>query len=146
MTNLTFGFDQPEASPGFLLWQTTITWQRLIKKARDVYDLSHPQFVILAILLWFQEKKEESNQIRIARLSKLDKMTVSKSLKKLVALGLVDRSEHKQDTSAKSVVLTKKGKIMAMKLVPIVEQIDANYFGQLSHKEEASLIGALANL
>ncbi len=35
MTDSVFGFEQPEHSPGFLLWQTTITWQRLIKKALD---------------------------------------------------------------------------------------------------------------
>jgi hypothetical protein len=31
-----FGFEVPEASPGFLLWQTTTAWQRLIKKMLDL--------------------------------------------------------------------------------------------------------------
>ncbi len=54
--NSTFGFDKPEDSPGFLLWQTTITWQRLIKKALEFSGISHPQFVILAITLWFENQ------------------------------------------------------------------------------------------
>src|SRR5579862_5148053 len=84
MSDSVFGFDKPEHSPGFLLWQTTVTWQRLIKNALDPYDISHAQFVVLAVTLWFEEKKQNPTQILIARLSKLDKMTVSKSLKKLV--------------------------------------------------------------
>ncbi len=50
MTNPPFGFDAPEDSPGFLLWQTTISWQRMIKKALEPHDISHAQFVIMAIL------------------------------------------------------------------------------------------------
>jgi len=124
MSDSTFGFDKPEDSPGFLLWQTTITWQRLIKKALDHYHISHAQFVIMAVVLWFEEKKQQPTQVLIVRQSKLDKMTVSKSLKKLVAEGFIERAEHEQDTRAKSVHLTKKGRTMAMKLVPIVEKID----------------------
>ena len=128
MSDKTFGFDQPEDSPGFLLWQTTITWQRLIKKALDPYQISHAQFVILAIALWLEGIKIEPTQVLIVRQSKLDKMTVSKSLKKLASLGLIKRAEHEKDTRAKSVHLTIKGRALASKLVPIVEKIDENFF------------------
>lgn len=146
MTKPIFGFDKPEDSPGFLLWQTTITWQRLIKKSLDAYDISHAQFVILAITLCFENKKEEISQSLIIRQSKLDKMTVSKALKKLVAEGYVKRMEHTQDIRAKSVYLTKKGKAMAAKLVPIVEKIDAAFFGVIKKVDERSLIAILNNL
>jgi hypothetical protein len=49
-----FSFDAPEDSPGLLLWQTTVTWQRQIKKALDPYDIAHAQFVIMAITFWFE--------------------------------------------------------------------------------------------
>jgi DNA-binding MarR family transcriptional regulator len=78
--------------------------------------MSHTQFV-------FEEIKQERTQILIVRSTKLDKMTVSKSLKKLVARGFVKRAEHQEDTRAKSVCLTKKGQAMASKLVLIVEKI-----------------------
>ena len=87
--NLPFGFDKPEDSPGFLLWQTTMVWQRQIKRALESYDISHPQFVIMATLMWFEAHHYDTTQILIVNWSKLDKMTVSKSLKKLVALGYV---------------------------------------------------------
>ena len=141
-----FGFDQPEDSLGFLLWQTTITWQRLIKKALDLYDISHAQFVILAITLWFESKNQEVSQSLIIRQSRLDKMTVSKSFKKLVAEGYVKRLEHKQDTRAKSVFLTKKGKELATKLVPIVEKIDADFFGMIKKQDQRLLLSILNDL
>lgn len=146
MSNATFSVDQPEDSPGFLLWQTTITWQRLIKKALDPYNISHAQFVILAITLWFESKNQEISQSLIIRQSKLDKMTVSKSLKKLVAEGYLKRMEHQQDTRAKSVHLTKKGKTLASKLVPIVEKVDAHFFGSLKKTEQNALLGILNDL
>lgn len=140
MSNSTFGFDKPENSPGFLLWQTTVTWQRLIKKALDPYAISHAQFVILAITLWLEETGQESTQIVIARLSKLDKMTVSKSLKKLSKDGLVKRAEHEKDTRAKSVGLTKKGRNTVFKLVPIVEKIDESFFSPVNQSSLVSML------
>lgn len=145
MPKSPFGFESAEDSPGLLLWQTTITWQRLIKNALDPYNISHAQFVILAITLWFEAINENPTQITIARQSKLDKMTVSKSLKKLVAEGLIKRAEHETDTRAKSVRLTSKGKKLASKLVPIVETIDADFFSVLGEQQK-TLLMLLKNL
>ncbi|MBX3708876.1 MAG: winged helix DNA-binding protein [Gammaproteobacteria bacterium] len=146
MLDKAFGFEKPEDSPGFLLWQTTITWQRLIKKALDPYQISHAQFVILAIVLWFEGVNQEPTQVLITRQSKLDKMTVSKSLKKLVSLGLTKRAEHEKDTRAKSVHLTAKGKSLASKLVPIVEKMDKKFFGVVNAKDQQQLINLLNNI
>lgn len=146
MTDSVFAVERPEDSPGFLLWQTTITWQRLIKKALDAHDIAHSHFVILAITLWFESKKQDVSQGLIIRQSKLDKMTVSKSLKKLVTTGYVKRMENKEDTRAKSVSLTKKGKQLISKLIPIVEKIDEDFFGAIKKAEQQSLICILNNL
>ncbi len=141
-----FSVEKPEDSPGLLLWQTTMTWQRLIKDALAKYDISHPQFVILAILLWFTEQGQAPAQIDIINISKLDKMTVSQSLKKLALKGLANRSEHSEDTRAKAVELTSKGKTLAKKLVHIVEDIDKKFFGVLEEKHQTALIKILRNL
>ena len=146
MTNLPFGFDAPEDSPGFLLWQTTLSWQRMIKKALEPHDISHAQFVIMAILLWWHGQKKEVTQIDIVTMSKLDKMTVSKSLKKLVGMDLVARHENQEDTRAKSVQLTKLGVALSAKLVPIVEGVDEYFFAKLPKKQEKDLIVILQKL
>ncbi len=146
MIDLPFGFDKPEDSPGFLLWQTTMVWQRLIKKALEAHDISHAQFVIMATLLWFEAHHYDTTQILIVKWSKLDKMTVSKSLKKLVIQGWVNRIEHQTDTRAKTVLLTKKGKALVHKLVPIVENIDNHFFGKTSQNEQKNLMQILKKL
>lgn len=141
-----FGFEAPEDSPGFLLWQTTVTWQRLIKKALDTHGISHPQFVIMAVTLWLEEHHQDPTQVAITRLSKLDKMTVSKSLKKLVTQGYVSRKESQKDTRAKWVHLTPQGKSFISKLIPIVEKIDADFFGKVPQSDQQNLIQILGNL
>jgi MarR family transcriptional regulator, organic hydroperoxide resistance regulator len=146
MGKLPFGFAKPKDSPGFLLWQTTTIWQRTIKKALEPHNISHGQFVIMATLLWFEAHHYDTTQIRIVSWTKLDKMTVSKSLKDLVLLGLVNRFEHQTDTRAKSVVLTDKGKILVQKLVPLVEGIDAEFFRAASPFEQQNLIQILNKL
>ena len=139
MPNLPFGFDKPEDSPGFLLWQTTMVWQRQIRKALEQHNLSHAQFVIMATLMWFHAHKYDTTQTLISHQTKLDKMTVSKSLKKLALLGYINRTEHDKDNRAKSISLTEKGRKIVHVLVPIVETVDAQFFGKLETLEQRQL-------
>lgn len=146
MSKLPFGFEKPEDSPGFLLWQTTLLWQRLLKKMLDDFEISHAQFVILATLLWFEAHEYDPTQASIASWTKLDKMTVSKSLKKLVTLQLVTRIEHENDPRAKSVSLANKGKKLIRKLIPLVEHQDEVFFSKLNQEEQTLLIKLLNKL
>ena len=144
--NSPFGFDKPEDSPGFLLWQVSMTWQRAIKQTLDRYDISHSQFVIMALLLWFEKQHHKTAQTDIIKMSKLDKMTVSKSLKKLAQLELVTRSENIEDTRAKITKLTSKGEDLIYSLIPIVEEIDKRFLAPLNENEKNSTIAILRKL
>ncbi len=146
MTNPPFGFDAPEDSPGFLLWQTSVSWQRNIKEFLESYEISHSQFVIMAILLWFNGKQTDITQTDIINMSKLDKMTVSKSLKKLSVKELITRKENALDTRVKLVFLTKEGKLLIQKLVPAIEKIDEEFFGRLTDIEQKNLIDIMQKL
>lgn len=146
MSEAPFGFDTPGESPGFLLWQTMIMWQRLVKKVLEPHKISHAQFVVMALLLWFQQHGVEPNQASIATWSKLDKMTVSKSLKKLAVMGLIHRQEGASDTREKISLLTSKGKKLIQRLVPKVEQVDAEFFGAAAAKDQQTLMRVLSSL
>ena len=146
MAKPPFGFEKPEDSLGFLLWQTTMIWQRKIKKSLEPYDISHAQFVIMAVLLWFNKHAYDTTQTGIINWTKLDKMTVSKSIKKLMAQGLLAQVEHAKDTRAKSVSLTEQGNKLIHKLIPIVESIDAAFFGYIPADDNQSLIRMLNKL
>lgn len=143
MSNLPFGFEHAEESPGFLLWQTTTLWQRLIKKTLTPFDLSHPQFVIMALLLWLESRNIKTTQASLATWSKLDKMTVSQSLKKLVMRDLVQRREDERDTRAKNAFLTEKGRSLVFHLVPQIEKIDAGFFEKAAPADQEALIRIL---
>lgn len=136
----TFSVEKPQDSPGFLLWQITIIWQRIIKKVLDKYAISHAQFVILALMLWFEERQITPTQVMIVQMSKLDKMTVSQSLKKLVERDFIKRFENAKDTRAKSVSLTAPGKEMAITLVPMIEKVDSAFFKLLPQGDQDSFI------
>lgn len=135
----SFLVEKPEDSLGFLLWRNTTIWQRRIKAALLPHDISHAQFVIMAVTRWFSETGQEPSQVTIAHLSGLDKMTISKSLKKLVGMGLISRAEDARDTRAKMVVLTAKGHKLVEKLVMLVDEIDKKFFGVLSIKDQKLL-------
>lgn len=83
MTDVPFGFEKPDDSPGFLLWQTTMLWQRQIRRTLETYDISRAEFVIMAVLMWFEAHHYDTTQILIVNWTKLDKMTVSKCVKNL---------------------------------------------------------------
>lgn len=135
MTDVPFGFAKPDDSPGFLLWQVAITWQRFIKQTLEKQQLSHAQFVIMALLLWFETQSSEVNQCTIVRWSRLDKMTVSQTLKKLTKDGLVNRKTCEKDTRAKSISLTSLGKRLIHRIIPKVEATDTIFFEALTHQE-----------
>ncbi|PIE79240.1 MAG: MarR family transcriptional regulator, partial [Candidatus Delongbacteria bacterium] len=100
--------DTPSESTGFLLWKTTNLWQREIKKALKKYDLTHTQFVVLASTYWLSNQNEHITQVEIANFIAIDKMMTSNVVRKLIDKKLISREEHKTDTRAKVVRLTKK--------------------------------------
>lgn len=141
-----FSFKRPSNSPGFLLWQTSTVWQRLIKQGLEEKEITHPQFVILALLCWFKENGKTATQMMLADRSKLDKMTVSKSLKKLIANKLVSRAECKEDSRAKVVSLTTEGENLVNQLMPIIEGIDHQFFALFSEDEQKEYLRLLSKL
>ena len=146
MPDSVFGVEKPEQSPGFLLWQTTVLWQRLIKKALTPYDMAHSHFVTLAIILWFHEQEQAVTQATVAEWSKMDKMTVSKAVSKLSARGLLTQEGHAYDGRALSTRLTTAGVELARILVGVVEKVDGDFFSVLSGKKQERLTGLLCVL
>lgn len=145
-SELTFRYQKPEHSPGYLLWQTTTSWQRRIKKTLEPFNISHSQFVIMAILLWFNENNRYTNQITIAHMSKLDKMIVSKSIRLLEKKSLLSITNSTQDARAKTVTLTEQGKTLIRTVVPVVEKIDEQFFAVLNSQERQEILKLLSTL
>lgn len=126
-----FHFSEPEESPGYLLWQVTMLWQRKMKRALDPLGITHTQFVLLAALGWLSKDRSVVTQAELANHSKTDRMMVSKVLRTLESKGLITRSAHETDTRAKSIGLTSGGVEMLRVAIKVVEQSDVQFFASL---------------
>ncbi|MEJ2544249.1 MAG: MarR family transcriptional regulator [Calditrichaceae bacterium] len=135
-THVEFKFNKPEESPGYLLWQLNMLWQRKIKRELDKIDITHTQFVLLATLAWLEKEKEDVTQTEIASHSKTDRMMVSKVLRTLQRKGYLTRTEHETDTRAKVIKLTDKGRDLVQKALKIVEKEDGAFFSFLGSETQ----------
>ncbi len=146
MKESVFQVESPDESLGFLLWKITVTWQREVRRELRGLRLTHPQFVIMAMLAWAAEHSARLNQVSIARESRLDKMTVSKSLAQLDRRRLVRRHADRDDPRANMVELTEAGRDLAGKAVVLVEKVDRRFFDALSGSQRRQLGGLFLEL
>ncbi|TGL64675.1 MarR family winged helix-turn-helix transcriptional regulator [Leptospira sarikeiensis] len=136
-----FRYDKSEDSPGFLLWQVTNLWQREIRKVLEPLDLTHAQFVLLAVTHWLELHEEETTQIKIAERAKTDPMTTSTVLRTLESKKLVKRVSHSTDTRAKLVQSTSEGQKILKQAVKVVEDFDEEFFSVLGTKKKEMISG-----
>ena len=128
---IEFHFKSPNDSPGYLLGQLTMLWQRKQKKVLDPLDLTHTQFVLLAAVAWLSKNSDAVTQVDIASQSNADRMMVSKVLRTLEEKGFVTRREHHTDTRAKIIKLTTSGESVLQKAIKKVEDTDIEFFSAL---------------
>ena len=134
-----FQSSAPQQSIGFQFWKLHARWQREITAALAPYGITHTQFVILAALRWFQEQSVNPSQVQIANLTGIEKMTLSKSIRRLEMLALVNRTKSKDDTRSVSVSLTEVGQKIIPDAIRAVESVDAEVFGNIDRKKQHQL-------
>lgn len=120
--------DGPAGSPGFLLWHTTLRWQRSLAAALGPLGLTHVQFVLLACAWWLDEQGTEPNQIALAARAGTDVKMTSQVLRTLEDKRLLVRRTDLRDTRAKVVSITGPGKRLARRAVEVVERADNEFF------------------
>ena len=125
---IEFHFKSPGDSPGYLLGQLTMLWQRKQKKVLDPLDLTQTQFVLLAALGWLLKNSNAVTQVDIANQSNADRMMVSKVLRTLQEKGFITRQEHEIDTRAKIIKLTNSGETVLQKAIIAIENADLAFF------------------
>lgn len=130
---IEFLFETPEVSPGYLLNQLHLIWQRKVKNVLDPLNLTHTQFVLLASIAWLTNKRSDITQVELAALNNYDRMMVSKVLRTLQSKNLIERREHSTDTRAKVVTLTSSGKKLLQTALTKVEKMDIDFFETLGN-------------
>lgn len=134
----------PGESPGFLLWHTTLRWQRDIAAALAPLDLTHVQFVLLACAWWLNNQGEHPNQLTLARQAGTDVKMASQVLRALEAKGLIEREVDPADTRAKRLRVTDAGAQLAPRAIAAVELADAQFFQPVPVDDAISLLRRLA--
>lgn len=115
-------------SVGLLFWKTSVLWQRKIKEVLQPLDLTHTQFVILAVVEELSETIDEITQKMISDFSMIDVMTVSSTIRLLEKKKYICRLASENDTRAYSISNTKIGKKRLQEAVKKVEIIDNEFF------------------
>ncbi|KOS05269.1 MarR family transcriptional regulator [Flavobacterium akiainvivens] len=128
---IEFQFKSPEESPGYLLGQLTLLWQRKQKKVLDPLNLTQTQFVLLAALGWLSRENDNVTQVDIANQGNADRMMVSKVLRTLEEKKFISRHEHKTDTRAKVIKLTDEGAKVLQEALLAIENADVEFFSIL---------------
>ena len=133
--DISFRYKKAEDSAGFLLWKITALWQAKLAKVLRQYNITQSQYAILASLKWFEENKEPTTQSNLVDHTKIEKMTVSKAIRKLEKNEIVLRSRSSTDNRATNVMFTYKGKALIKKAIVSIERADEEFFSCLSEKQ-----------
>jgi len=137
---------QPDDSPGFLLWQVTLRWQRDITAALVPFGLTHVQFVLLASTWWFNTRGEQPTQVALAAHAGADVKMASQVVRTLERKGLLTRAVDPVDTRARRLLATEAGRQLAPRAVEAVEAVDAALVARLSTPDAARFTAVLRRL
>jgi len=138
----------PHDSPGFLLWRTTLRWQRSITAALRPLELTHVQFVLLSAVWWLSDRADTAQRLpsqrQVADHAAADVMMTSQVLRALESRGLVARMPDAADARIKRLTVTAAGRRLAELAVTVVEAADAEFFTRAS--DPAQLLDVLHQL
>ena len=130
-----FKYENADDSAGFLLWKITALWQGKLAEVLGVYGITQTQYAILASLRWFEEKREPTTQSHLAEHTKIDKMTISKAIRRLEQSGLVLRESSLTDSRATNVRFTGQGKRIIEDAIIAIENADEVFFSCLTDEQ-----------
>ena len=133
-----FKHDKADDSPGFLLWKLTTFWQGKLAGIFGGFGITQTQYAILASLLWFEQQRTPPTQARLVDHAKIDKMTLSKAIRKLEEGGLILREPSTIDTRAIQVQFTATGRKLIRRAIIAVERADDKFFSCLAEQQLAS--------
>lgn len=130
-----FKHENADDSAGFLLWKITALWQKKLSEVLSEFGITQTQYAILASLKWFEQQGEPTTQTHIVEHAKIDKMTLSKAIRKLEEGGLVLRGSSFSDSRAVNVQITAQGQTVIQKAIVAIEKADDDFFSCLTEQQ-----------
>jgi DNA-binding MarR family transcriptional regulator len=123
-------FGAPENAVGFVMWRIVGRYQREMDRALAAIDLTHLQFMLLALVAWFGRSGQAVTQIDLARSGGIQPMQVSQTIRVLESKKLLCRTRSSTDTRAKRVEVTRAGLKSLRNAMPVAIEIQRKLFGE----------------
>lgn len=123
--------DEPELSPGFLLWKVSSQWRWQIETELGKIGITYQQFVLLASLSKQTRNNAGMTQVELARYCGTDVTMTSQVLRSLERKGYVTRQQHKDNARSKFSQVTERGAVLLEQAIPLVEAVDRQFFDVL---------------
>jgi len=146
MSKTSFKYEKADDSAGFLLWKITALWQQELAQVLSQFGITQTQYAILASLKWFEEHKENSTQAHLVEHTRIDKMTLSKAVRRLQQADLVVREASHKDSRATNVRFSAQGRKLVKKAIVAIENADEAFFACLSSAELVSYKGLTSKI
>jgi DNA-binding MarR family transcriptional regulator len=108
---------EAETIAGFLLWQVSKLWQQQLALSLQDLRLPPTQAVILANVLRLSEEGGEVTQSSLSKVTKVDRMTASQTLRSLEGKRLITRQSSKKDSRTNQIRLTELGRETAFEAI-----------------------------
>ncbi|MFF9219059.1 MarR family winged helix-turn-helix transcriptional regulator [Streptomyces viridosporus] len=109
------------ATPGFLVWRLSMKWRVAVDRAVAPLGLTHAQYSVVATLHGMRRSGERPSQRRLADLTGLEPLYVSKLARALEAAGLLERTRDPRDPRAVQLALTERGVEVTRQAIEVVQ-------------------------
>ena len=130
------GFPNPREKLGYLFWQINMQWVRRVNQLVSEFDMTHTQLITLEATHWTSTKKEEVIQQDLVDAIKIDRMLVSKMVKKNVEAGLLLKKSSEKDSRVNVLEVTKAGLEKIMEVYPVMLRAEQEIYSSLGDKKE----------
>ena len=127
---------EAEKIPGYLLWQVSKLWQRKLNVGLSDLGLSSTQAVILINIPRLNQENKTVTQTLLAEVTKIDRMTLSQSIRTLERKGLIKRVVAASNKRAYHVELTDAGDGIARQAIERIIAAHQEFFDPLKSDAE----------
>ncbi len=128
------GFPDPKEKLGYLFWQINMQWVRRVNQLMSQFDMTHTQLITLVATHWTSTKKDEVIQQDLVDAIKIDRMLVSKMVKKNVEAGLLRKKSSESDSRVNVLEVTKAGLEKIMEVYPVMLTAEQEIYSSLGEK------------
>ncbi len=130
MSNIQPSLD-PNAIPGFVLWQASKLWQRHLNTALKPFGIGSTEFVVIGNAVRLSQLGQYVTPAALMEMTKVDRMTASQTIRSLEKKGLIQRVNLPDDKRTFNIAPTKTGAKLADDALGKVIEAHTKFFAPL---------------